>query len=121
MLEGLADLLAQQGEDVGRVGVREVGRGDFEHQLADRVGAGGEFVDDTAPCGERGIRRRVGGRRRWCGADVPNGLADHRARRGLIEGLEAAVSERGKSAGDQSSATSPLRPETTIRARWDRP
>ncbi|MDX2557652.1 hypothetical protein [Streptomyces stelliscabiei] len=35
------------------------------------------------------------------GADVTDGLADHRAHRRLIEGLEAAVGERGESPGDQ--------------------
>ncbi|MER6141932.1 hypothetical protein ABT174_18095 [Streptomyces sparsogenes] len=48
MLEGLADLVAQQRQDVGGLGVREVGRRDFEHQLADRVAVGGEVVDDAA-------------------------------------------------------------------------
>ncbi|GAA2531542.1 MULTISPECIES: hypothetical protein [Streptomyces] len=56
MLEGLADFLAQQRQDVGRLGVGQVGRRDFEHQVADRVGAGGGFVDDAAQRGERGIR-----------------------------------------------------------------
>ncbi|WP_326770774.1 hypothetical protein OG978_44595 (plasmid) [Streptomyces sp. NBC_01591] len=40
----------------------QVGRGDFEHQLPDRVGAGGEVVDDAALRGESGICRRIGGR-----------------------------------------------------------
>ncbi|QDN54461.1 MULTISPECIES: hypothetical protein [unclassified Streptomyces] len=61
VLEWLTDLLAQQGQDVGRVGVGQVGRRDFEHQLADRVRAGGEVVDDAAQRGERGIRWRIGG------------------------------------------------------------
>jgi hypothetical protein len=38
----------------------------------------------------------------------------------LVEGVEAAVGECGESAGI-SSATSFVRPETAIRARWDRP
>jgi hypothetical protein len=54
------------------------------------------------------------------GANVADGLADHRAHRGPIEGLEAAVGERGESAGI-SSATTSVRAETAIRARWDRP
>ncbi|MEV7189932.1 hypothetical protein [Kitasatospora sp. NPDC093102] len=56
MLEGLADLLAQQRQDVGGVGVGEVGRGDFEHQLPDRVCAGGEVVNDAAQHGDGRVR-----------------------------------------------------------------
>ncbi|MFD8766831.1 hypothetical protein ACFV03_49340 [Streptomyces mirabilis] len=61
VLEWLTDLLAQQRQDVCRVGAGQVGRRDFEHQLADRVRAGGEVVDDAAQRGERGIRWRIGG------------------------------------------------------------
>ncbi|MFF4466848.1 hypothetical protein ACFY13_46350 [Streptomyces mirabilis] len=35
------------------------------------------------------------------GADVADGLADHRAHRGRGESLQAAVGERGEAAGDQ--------------------
>lgn len=97
----------KQRQDVGGLDVREVGRRDFEPQLADCVGAGGEFVDDAAKAG-RG------------GADGTDGSADHHAHHSFIESLEAAARERGESAGI-SSVTSPLRPETAIRARWDRP
>ncbi|GAA3487596.1 hypothetical protein GCM10018987_16750 [Streptomyces cremeus] len=75
--------------------------GDFEHQLPELVGAGGEW---------RGRR----------GADVVDGLADYGAHRGFVEELEGAVSERGESAGDQRSVTVSVRSETAIRARWER-
>ncbi|MFD3662783.1 hypothetical protein ACFWVF_19650 [Streptomyces sp. NPDC058659] len=101
VLEGLADLVAQQRQDVGGVSVGEVGRGDFEHQLPDRVGAGGEVVNEGAQRGERGIRWWIGGREKRGDADVADGLADHGAHGGLIDGLEAAVGERGESVGDQ--------------------
>lgn len=45
VLEGLADLLAEQRQNVGRVGVRQVGRCDLEYQVADRVRDVDEFVD----------------------------------------------------------------------------
>ncbi|MFD4144595.1 hypothetical protein [Streptomyces sp. NPDC058572] len=35
------------------------------------------------------------------GADVPDGLADHSAHHGNVEGRQAAVGEPGESAGDQ--------------------
>ncbi|MFF7167087.1 hypothetical protein ACFZBP_37900 [Streptomyces sp. NPDC008086] len=54
MLEGLTDFLAQQRQDVGRVGVGQMGRGDFQHQLADRVRTGGEVIDGAAQCGDPG-------------------------------------------------------------------
>ena len=120
VLEGLADLLAQQRQGVGGLGVGELGRRDFEHQLPDRVRAGGEVVDDAAQRGHGRVRRRIGRRRRRGGADVADGLADHGAHRGGVEGL-AAVGERGEAAGESSSATSLLRLETAVRARWDSP
>lgn len=105
-------------QDVGGRGVGQVRGGDFEHQLADRVGSDGEVVDDGAQRGKLGVGRRIGERRG--GADVAEGLADHGTHPGRVEGLEAAVGERGEAAG-VSSATLLLRPETAIRARWDRP
>lgn len=76
------------------MGVRQVSRRDFEHQLADRVGVGGEFVDDAAEVGDRGSAGgpAVG---KAC-ADVTGGLADYGARCGLIKGLEIAVGECGE-------------------------
>lgn len=55
------------------------------------VAAGREAVLEFLA--NRGAQRRqdVGGG----GADVADGLADHRAHRRLIEGVEAAVGERG--------------------------
>lgn len=53
--------------DVWGVGVGEVGRGDFEHQLPDRARAGGEVVDDAAQRGDSRVRRRIGG---WWGRGV---------------------------------------------------
>ncbi|MGW9122378.1 hypothetical protein ACWGRV_38285 [Streptomyces sp. NPDC055663] len=97
-----------------------IGRRDFEHQLADLVGAGGEVVDDGARGGDGRVRRRIGGRWGRRGSDAADGLADHGAHRGGVEGLEAAVGERGESAGS-GSATVSARAETAIRARWDRP
>ncbi|MES9512206.1 hypothetical protein ABWJ92_38565 [Streptomyces sp. NPDC000609] len=61
MVEAFVDLFAQQRQNVGGVGAGEVSRGDFEHQLPDRVAAGGEFVDDTAQRGGGRVRRRIGG------------------------------------------------------------
>ncbi|OXY84682.1 hypothetical protein BEH93_23330 [Streptomyces sp. 2R] len=63
-----------------------------------------------AQFGERGIRWRTGGRR---GAD---GLADHGADGGLIEGRQAAVGECGELAGDPHCATTSVRPEMPVRA-----
>ena len=83
------------------------------------VGAGSEVVDDGAQRGDDRVRQRFGGRP-GRGADIADGLADHGAHRGLIEGLQAAVGER-RSQAVVSSATSPLRPETAIRARLDKP
>ncbi|UDM05407.1 hypothetical protein LGI35_44910 (plasmid) [Streptomyces longhuiensis] len=107
VLEGFADLVAQRRQDVGGLRVGQVGRGHFQHQLPDRVRAGGEVVDQGAQRGERGIGRRIlgrrvlGCRRRGRGADVVDGLTDHRAHGGLIQGRPAAVGERGEAAGDQ--------------------
>lgn len=99
-----ADLVAQQGEDVGGGRVGEVGRGDFEHQLTDRVGAGVETVGDVAHFGDDRVRRLTGGRRRrsdWGGADVGDGLEDHCPHGGFIKGRRTVVGERGEAAGDQ--------------------
>jgi hypothetical protein len=101
---------------VGGLGVGQVGRRDFAYQLTDRVRASGEAVGDGAQHGERGIRRRIGGRHRG-GADVADGLADHRAHDGLIEGLEAAVGEHGESAGDQLRSRRPTVLHTPVRRR----
>ncbi|MEU0390270.1 hypothetical protein [Streptomyces chartreusis] len=80
------------------------------------MGAGGEVVDDggrnAASAGSAGESVVGGG-----GADVADGLANRRAHRRLIEGVEVAVGERGESAGDQLR-TSPVRPERAIWARW---
>ncbi len=123
VVEGFADLLAQQRQDVGGGGVGEVGRGDFEHQLPDRVRAGGEVVDDTAQRGDGRVRRRIGGWWGWRGSDVADGLAGHGAHGRLVEGRQAAMRERGEAACFVISraATPSERAETSIRARWDRP
>lgn len=54
--------------------------------------------------GERFRRRRGGLEAALGGADVADGLADHCAHCGHIEGLEAAVGERGESAGESDCA-----------------
>ncbi|KOU63880.1 hypothetical protein ADK55_07825 [Streptomyces sp. WM4235] len=81
---------------------------------------GGEAVDDAAQLDERGIRRRTGG---------PGGGAVRTSRTAWrttartvgssrsVRPLWASVASRRVI----SSATSPLRLETAIRARWDRP
>ncbi|MGY5136238.1 hypothetical protein ACWGJW_28270 [Streptomyces nigrescens] len=53
-----------------------------EQEVADRVGTGSEVVDGSAQRGERGIGHRTVRRRRPGGADVADGLADHRAHSG---------------------------------------
>jgi len=63
VFEGLTDLVAQQRQDIGGLDVGEVGWGDFEHQLPDRVGAGVEVSRDGAHRGGGRVRRRIGGRR----------------------------------------------------------
>jgi hypothetical protein len=79
VFEVLADLLAQRGQDVAGRGVGQVRGGDFEHQLADRVGGGGEVVvDDGAQRGKLGVGRGIGGRRGRYG------------RRGRLGGLRRA-------------------------------
>ncbi|MEE4597611.1 hypothetical protein V2J94_38020 [Streptomyces sp. DSM 41524] len=48
VVQGLADLFAQQGEAVGGLVLGEVTGGDFEHQLANGEDIGGELVDGPA-------------------------------------------------------------------------
>ncbi|MDQ0753939.1 hypothetical protein QF034_008170 [Streptomyces africanus] len=67
----------------------------FMTALDEHVRVGDEFLDEPAPFRNGGVRRRIGGRWRRCSTDVADSLADHRAHRGLIERLEAAVGERG--------------------------
>ncbi|MFD0541812.1 Helicase associated domain protein [Streptomyces mexicanus] len=101
VFKGLADLFAQQRQDVGGLGVGQVGRGNFEHQLTDCVGAGVEVGGGSAQRGHGGGGRRVSGWWRLCGAGVADGLADNGAHGGRIDRLQAAVGEGGEAAGDQ--------------------